>query len=250
MKKKQTTTKRQTWTPAKRAAFAAKMKAAREAAAATKKPNTTTRKNPPSVNGEGMTFAEWKAAAGPKAPKGLEAVKAWKAGEDPTEYRAPTKATRNPPMLPFHVYAEDGFESSHKTEAAAKRAADRGARRRRMAYSVIRVSGGHGSEVYATDAKPKGTTKNAPPKLKLLGLTVRLDRDDQTFRVSAMTRGYGGPHEWTFPGHAQVSFAAVVREVSRHLSERAISFPANITRQNRWTPTADRRGWTWPKRLA
>lgn len=57
---------------------------------------------------------------------------------------------------PFHVYAEDGFESAHATLDAAKAAADRGARKRRMRYVVIKCSpmgftgGGHGTEVYNT----------------------------------------------------------------------------------------------------
>lgn len=93
------------------------------------------------------------------------------------------------------------------------------------------------------------TKKNAPPPLKLIGLTVILDRDDRTFRVTATTRGYR-QHEWTFPGHAQVSFAAVVRQLTRDMHEKGITHPANITRQARWQPTGDRRGWTWPRLTA
>lgn len=54
----------------------------------------------------------------------------------------------------FHVYAEDGFESAHRTEAAARRAASRGSRRRpRVRYQVVRADafgltgGGHGTEI-------------------------------------------------------------------------------------------------------
>lgn len=39
------------------------------------------------VNGEGLTLAEWRAAAGPKVDEAT-ARAAWAAGEDPTEYRA------------------------------------------------------------------------------------------------------------------------------------------------------------------
>lgn len=42
---------------------------------------------PAGVNGEGLTLAEWRAAAGPKVDA-AEARRAWAAGEDPTEYRA------------------------------------------------------------------------------------------------------------------------------------------------------------------
>ena len=38
---------------------------------------------------------------------------------------------------PYHVYAPDGFESAHRTEAAAIRAAKRGAKRRHIIYQVV-----------------------------------------------------------------------------------------------------------------
>lgn len=53
----------------------------------------------------------------------------------------------------FHVYADDGFESAHRSEAAAVRAAKRGAKARRVGYAVIRTSAegytgsGHGTVV-------------------------------------------------------------------------------------------------------
>lgn len=53
----------------------------------------------------------------------------------------------------FHVYAADGFESAHTTQAAAERAAKRGAKLRGVAYRVVRASaygltgGGHGTVV-------------------------------------------------------------------------------------------------------
>lgn len=53
----------------------------------------------------------------------------------------------------YHVYAEDGFESAHRSLAAASRAAKRGAQRRRMTYRVVECSlygltgGGHGTVV-------------------------------------------------------------------------------------------------------
>jgi hypothetical protein len=37
----------------------------------------------------------------------------------------------------FHVYAEDGFESAHRSERAARSAARRGSTRRRVAYEVV-----------------------------------------------------------------------------------------------------------------
>lgn len=42
------------------------------------------------TNGEGMTLAEWKGAANMfgKVIDGAAAVKAWRGGEDPTEYGA------------------------------------------------------------------------------------------------------------------------------------------------------------------
>jgi hypothetical protein len=36
-------------------------------------------------------------------------------------------------FAPFHVYADDGFESAHRTEEAARKAARRGSVRRRLA---------------------------------------------------------------------------------------------------------------------
>lgn len=54
----------------------------------------------------------------------------------------------------FHVYAADGFESAHQSEAAAIRAAKRGQARRRIAYQVVRcdayglTGGGRGTQVW------------------------------------------------------------------------------------------------------
>lgn len=39
---------------------------------------------------------------------------------------------------PFHVYAIDGFESAHRSEAAAIKAAKRGAKNRKVEYRVIK----------------------------------------------------------------------------------------------------------------
>lgn len=53
----------------------------------------------------------------------------------------------------YHVYAPDGYESSHRSETAAIRAARMGARRRRMPYRVVATDvygltgGGHGTLV-------------------------------------------------------------------------------------------------------
>lgn len=41
---------------------------------------------------------------------------------------------------PYHVYADDGFETAHSTARAAQVAARRGSRNRRMTYIVVRVS--------------------------------------------------------------------------------------------------------------
>lgn len=43
----------------------------------------------------------------------------------------------------YHVYAEDGFESAHRSRNAAERAAKRGATRRRVEYRVIEADGGY-----------------------------------------------------------------------------------------------------------
>src|ERR1700751_5546610 len=54
----------------------------------------------------------------------------------------------------YHVYAPDGFESGHRSLEAAERAARRGAKKRRLEYSVYLTSvfgatgGGHGTLVY------------------------------------------------------------------------------------------------------
>lgn len=62
-------------------------------------------------------------------------------------------------LTPFHVYAIDGFESAHQTEAAAIRAAKRGAKNRGVAYTVVRcgLSGltgaGNGTEIWSSNGK-------------------------------------------------------------------------------------------------
>lgn len=59
----------------------------------------------------------------------------------------------------FHVYAEDGFESAHRSESAAIKAARRGAKTRRVAYRVVRcdtsgfTGGGHGTVVWTSDER-------------------------------------------------------------------------------------------------
>ena len=40
---------------------------------------------------------------------------------------------------PYHVYAADGFESAHQTQAAAHKAAERGAARRGLTYKVVKA---------------------------------------------------------------------------------------------------------------
>lgn len=58
--------------------------------------------------------------------------------------------------MSFHVYAEDGFETAHRTLQAATRAARRGWHLRRVPYRVVRADargltgGGCGVVVYAT----------------------------------------------------------------------------------------------------
>ncbi len=55
--------------------------------------------------------------------------------------------------MPFHVYAIDGFESAHRTQSAAERAAKRGSKLRGIEYRVVRCSahgltgGGQGTAV-------------------------------------------------------------------------------------------------------
>ncbi|MDP2661495.1 MAG: hypothetical protein Q8R28_12280 [Dehalococcoidia bacterium] len=39
-------------------------------------------------------------------------------------------------MKNYHVYAEDGFESAHRSQAAAERAAKRGSKARGLEYRV------------------------------------------------------------------------------------------------------------------
>lgn len=56
---------------------------------------------------------------------------------------------------PFHVYAEDGFESAHRSLRAAISAAKRGAKRRNLCYEVVRATngytgGGHGTSVFSS----------------------------------------------------------------------------------------------------
>lgn len=56
--------------------------------------------------------------------------------------------------LRYHVYAPDGFESAHRSLAAAERAARQGARNRRMEFRVYLTSpygytgGGQGTLAY------------------------------------------------------------------------------------------------------
>lgn len=56
----------------------------------------------------------------------------------------------------FHVYAIDGFESAHSTEAAAVRAAKRGVKNRRVLYTVVKcganglTGGGNGAVVWSS----------------------------------------------------------------------------------------------------
>jgi len=62
--------------------------------------------------------------------------------------------------LKFHVYAEDGFESAHKTQQAAVKAAQRGANRRGLVYQVVECSshgftGGNGKVVCEIKRKLK-----------------------------------------------------------------------------------------------
>lgn len=55
---------------------------------------------------------------------------------------------------PYHVYADDGHESAHKTEAAAIRAAKRATKVRGLKHWVVRcdrrglTGGGHGTRVW------------------------------------------------------------------------------------------------------
>jgi hypothetical protein len=55
----------------------------------------------------------------------------------------------------YHVYAEDGYESAHRSLRAAERAARRGAKRRGLEYRVVECDprwgysgGGRGQTVY------------------------------------------------------------------------------------------------------
>jgi hypothetical protein len=60
----------------------------------------------------------------------------------------------------FHVYAIDGFESAHSSAAAAIRAAKRGAKNRRVLYTVVKcdlrgyTGAGNGTEIWASNGSP------------------------------------------------------------------------------------------------
>lgn len=62
-------------------------------------------------------------------------------------------------MTSYHVYAVDGYESTHRTARAAVVAAKRGAKRRGVLYTVVKTDrsdltgGGHGSEIWASNGK-------------------------------------------------------------------------------------------------
>lgn len=59
----------------------------------------------------------------------------------------------------FHVYAVDGFESAHKTARAAVTAAQRGAKRRGVLYTVVKcdphghTGGRSGTEIWASNGQ-------------------------------------------------------------------------------------------------
>lgn len=61
------------------------------------------------------------------------------------------KRSRNASSKLYHVYAEDGFESAHRSLSAAKKAAARGSKRRGLRYEVAKIDaygytgGGHGT---------------------------------------------------------------------------------------------------------
>lgn len=69
-------------------------------------------------------------------------------------------STKAMTKTPFHVYAEDGFESAHRSAAAAIHAAKCGQARRRVSYCVFKcdayglTGSGHGAKVWpVADAK-------------------------------------------------------------------------------------------------
>ncbi len=59
----------------------------------------------------------------------------------------------------FHVYAIDGFDSAHSSAAAAIRAAKRGAKTRKLLYTVVKCSlsghtgAGNGTEIWASNGQ-------------------------------------------------------------------------------------------------
>jgi hypothetical protein len=91
---------------------------------------------------------------------------------------APREAARG--STPYHVYAEDGFESAHRTEAAARQAAQRGSRRRpRVQYDVVKTDaygltgGGHGTLIASYRG---GRSLNEAPRRPPSGLHPRTAR--------------------------------------------------------------------------
>lgn len=65
---------------------------------------------------------------------------AWATYRD--QYEENPMARKENPSTPYHVYAEDGFESVHRTLKAAKTAAKRGSKNRRMRYEVVSAKSG------------------------------------------------------------------------------------------------------------
>lgn len=69
------------------------------------------------------------------------------------------RATSGGEKMSFHVYAQDGFESAHRSLNAAIRAAKRGQKRRGLGYEVVETSaygltgGGHGQVVWPAPTK-------------------------------------------------------------------------------------------------
>lgn len=98
---------------------------------------------------------------------------------------------------PFHVYAIDGFESAHASAAAALRAAKRGAKSRRVLYTVVKcdLSGatgaGHGTEIWSSNGRPVGrkhaSGRNQQPQRILRATPELWAQVDQAVAASGLT---------------------------------------------------------------
>ena len=104
------------------------------------------------------------------------------------------RSTRS--KVAYHVYAEDGFESSHRSERAAVEAARRGSRSRRIEYRVVKTDaygmtgGGRGSRIVTfRNGEVVGVARFVPDvvaKAKAADKKYGYFRPDDVFTVEAI----------------------------------------------------------------